>query len=187
MNNCFIFSKFTSKAFLQDKCLNGGTCLHQSYDNGTVQEICACPTNFSGPKCAKCAAIECLNGGTCRLSSSRSYRCDCPDEFEGLYCEIDKCKGYCKNNGVCKIKPVVGPTCQCENNFSGSYCEIETSAKADCKITCQNNGYCRQETDGRESCVCVGNWKGINCELPPHCVDDICGKCDGSPFINECT
>lgn len=167
--------------------MNGGTCLHQSFDNGTVQEICACPTNFSGSKCEKCASIECLNGGTCRTTSSFSYRCSCPDEFEGLYCEIDKCKGYCKNNGNCTVKPVIGPTCHCENNFSGSFCELYNNAGgSDCKMTCQNNGYCKTKSNGQEMCVCSGSWVGVHCEIPPRCVDDICGKCDGSSSINEC-
>lgn len=54
-------------------------------------------------------------------------------------------------------------------------------------MSCQNNGYCQKEANGRESCMCVGSWMGMNCETPPRCVDDICGKCDGSSSINECT
>lgn len=152
-----------------------------------------CPTNFSGSNCGNCAAIQCLNGGTCRETGTlEKYRCSCPDGFDGLFCEVDRCKGFCENNGRCIIHPVIGPTCSCQNNFSGERCEIDNlcphcddqSAPA-CTIKCQNNGYCK-ELNGRESCTCVSEWSGRFCELPPRCLDDECGKCAESSSINEC-
>lgn len=172
----------------QNKCLNGGTCIYHAYDNGTVSETCVCPANFSGPKCEKCASIECLNGGTCRATTtSDRYRCTCLDGFEGLYCEIDKCKGYCKNPpSICVIKPVVGPTCICDDDFSGTHCEID-DLKTNCQLDCKNNGVCRKESGGRGYCECAGEWSGPSCETPPPCSEDKCGKCDDTSSINECT
>lgn len=177
---------------LQDKCLNGGTCHYQAHENQTVTVTCACPSNFSGPKCENCDTIQCLNGGTCRsIASSDRYRCDCLDGFTGLFCEVDKCKNFCKNYGKCSIIPVIGPKCTCINNYSGETCEIDDlcpncNAKVpNCIIKCHNGGFCQKDGDNKEFCKCVGEWRGRNCELPPNCIDE-CGKCNESSSINEC-
>lgn len=161
-----------------------------------MNEYCVCPTNFSGPRCESCAAIQCLNGGTCRITFGAfdKYRCSCLDGFEGLFCEIDRCRGYCKNGGTCNIHPVTGPKCDCHNNYSGENCEVDDLCRnsncdnnySDCLMTCQNDGYCQKDVEGMDACVCVGEWSGKSCETPPECIDNECGKCSESSAINEC-
>lgn len=171
--------------------MNGGTCRYHVYDNGTINEVCVCPSNFSGPSCESCAAIQCLNEGTCRGSGDK-YRCICPDGFAGLFCEVDLCRGYCKNDGKCSIRPVTGPSCECQNNFSGEKCEIDNLCPdcngnpPSCFIKCHNGGFCQKVANEKESCECVGEWTGVTCEIPPPCEDDECGKCSESSSINEC-
>jgi low-density lipoprotein receptor-related protein 1 (alpha-2-macroglobulin receptor) len=68
-------------SFQKITCLNGGTCLSIPRD-GFNNEMCSCPTNFSGSRCQNCAAKECFNGGSCILDSD-VYKCSCPDGFSG--------------------------------------------------------------------------------------------------------
>lgn len=157
-----------------------------------MSENCVCPTNFSGSKCESCAAIQCLNGGTCRKTGTfEKFRCSCLDEFTGVFCELDRCKGFCKNNGACSIHPVIGPKCTCQNNFSGDHCEINDLCPlcpiaSNCNIKCHNGGYCVKDSRAKESCICIGEWIGTFCETPPRCIDDECGRCSELSSINEC-
>lgn len=157
----------------QDTCLNGGRCIVKAQTNGSIVETCICPTNFSGSRCENCAAIQCLNGGTCRVgSSSDKYRCDCPDSFAGFYCEVDKCKDFCRNNGKCSIHPVMGPKCECLYNYSGDQCETDDK-KLDCNLDCGHNGVCRRVRDN-EYCDCTDGWTGRICDMQPSCTEEQC-------------
>uniref|UniRef100_A0A8C3TEB6 Neurogenic locus notch homolog protein 1 n=1 Tax=Chelydra serpentina TaxID=8475 RepID=A0A8C3TEB6_CHESE len=68
-------------------CLNGGTCI-------SIHK-CMCDPAFTGPDCqypvsSPCNSNPCYNGGTCEYFSDASphYQCNCPANFNGLYCHI---------------------------------------------------------------------------------------------------
>lgn len=172
-------------------CHNGGTCQYQQNKNGTISQLCVCPSGFNGDFCEKCDAIKC-NEGTCQRDSSNKFRCICTERYTGLFCEVDRCKNYCQNNGRCHIENIKGPVCDCDENFTGDHCENEVKICSNCPenlpscdMNCENGGYCRKDIDDFESCLCVGEWSGKYCQLPPRCIDE-CGKCNESSSINEC-
>ena len=44
-----------------------------------------------------CAALGCINGGLCLLSTAAQAYCDCPDRYTGLQCEIGKLSMFSKS------------------------------------------------------------------------------------------
>ncbi|CAI4223629.1 unnamed protein product [Auanema sp. JU1783] len=69
----------------------------------------------------------CLNGGTCRAVSNRSYQCMCENGYYGGRCEkASKCiSSPCQNGGECIIDAVNDYTCICKPGFYGVDCEME--------------------------------------------------------------
>ncbi|CAG5117020.1 unnamed protein product, partial [Candidula unifasciata] len=109
----------------------------------------------------------CLHGGTCNSHGV----CECPQGFQGPFCDIALCNPPCQNNGTC-ISP---STCACPLGFYGNYCE-----KAVCGHVCHNGGQCLPEG----FCWCAQGFYGDACEYS-HCVPTCQngGICRGS---NQC-
>lgn len=87
-----------------------------------------------------CAAITCLNGGTCNDGN-----CFCPGGWTGTYCETqvvtDPCAGVlCLNGGNC-----VNGNCLCAAGYTGNLCENQLPAqsvritKIECSLFPQTN------------------------------------------------
>lgn len=62
--------------------------------------LCDCPSgivmnaNCSNATLATvCSSNVCLNGGTCSLLSSNQFKCSCPTNYSGQYCEIQTFRG----------------------------------------------------------------------------------------------
>ena len=94
---------------------NNGTCFDL---NGSQRFSCICPINYIGETCQtnQCEdiGIECLNGGTCVMSSNQTNQaaCHCTDSFLGKNCEFECCGGGIDcipcYEGTCK-----GDICEC--------------------------------------------------------------------------
>ncbi len=90
-------------------CLHGSKCVQNPYDEGSY--YCDCDeviwdVNYEGLFCEHkaevyCTGVEngidehwfCTNGGTCiekTQPSGSDWGCDCPDEYEGSYCQFVK-------------------------------------------------------------------------------------------------
>lgn len=111
--------------------------------------------------------MDCLNGGECVLgiltpdqakgrynffenNDEQFQRCVCPDNYEGLYCEVQKepCgTEYCYNGGVCKAD---NSTCDCSRapNYEGDYCQLEKATvvagtvNTTQQVPCGRNSFC---------------------------------------------
>uniref|UniRef100_A0A1I7UYA9 C-type lectin domain-containing protein n=1 Tax=Caenorhabditis tropicalis TaxID=1561998 RepID=A0A1I7UYA9_9PELO len=170
--------------------------------NGTIN--CECENGFSDDRCDRVNVCEahilvCQNSGTC---NTETQKCDCPDLFNGTYCEqnLNKCETnsiFCENGGSC-IKET--GKCECPDNYTGDLCENQI-IKCD-NITCYNGGTCRNG-----SCVCLPGTTGDFCEdfgqpcmivnpngtISPYCLNGICYNlptgascdCDGTEFTGR--
>lgn len=87
-----------------------------------------------------CLDDPCTNGGSCVLTESGGYTCNCPVEFGGINCQsdltnIDDCAAVpCKNEGSC-IDSLGGFTCVCKDAFYGKTCEEEIGSCSGVKFT----------------------------------------------------
>lgn len=115
-------------------------------DNGVCQYdgSCLCNPGWCGPTCSisstpttpaatGCAAIQCLNGGTCvDLSVAPFGTCQCPAAYTGSRCEtlvnLNPAAGcsslQCLNGGTCQeINVAPFGVCQCPADYTGATCE----------------------------------------------------------------
>ncbi|XP_049320566.1 hyaluronan-binding protein 2 isoform X3 [Astyanax mexicanus] len=52
---------------------------------------CKCRSPYRPPRCKKpspCRPSPCLNGGTCVKGGKRSFKCVCPDNYTGKFCQV---------------------------------------------------------------------------------------------------
>lgn len=110
-------------------------------------------------------------------------RCDCPPEFGGRYCEMEKttCGSdgeVCYHGGTCVERVVDGKTlhhCDCSNTYTEevsyagrtclfpatSYCS-KSGSGLNGHLFCVNGGKCR--ADPYMGCECVAPFTGFSCE-----------------------
>uniref|UniRef100_A0A5S6QLH0 EGF-like domain-containing protein n=1 Tax=Trichuris muris TaxID=70415 RepID=A0A5S6QLH0_TRIMR len=70
--------------------------------------------------------VSCAEGGRPVPELFHSKRCECEEEYNGVFCEIyiGGCVTHqCKNNGTC-IDSQPGYRCKCKRGFAGDNCEI---------------------------------------------------------------
>ena len=131
-------------------------------------------TSSSSKECPlQCPPNRCRNGGSC-IDGINTFTCDCPDGWEGEFCEVstNDCADYpCQNNGIC-VDGLNSFTCICQPGWGGDNCEINTD---DCEPNrCKNGGNC---VDGTYSftCDCLDGWEGEFCEVNINdCADNPC-------------
>uniref|UniRef100_A0A3Q2CY79 Low density lipoprotein receptor-related protein 1Ab n=1 Tax=Cyprinodon variegatus TaxID=28743 RepID=A0A3Q2CY79_CYPVA len=112
----------------QDYCMNGGTCL-VSMGN---QPTCSCKPEYQGDQCqyskwqleglncfivaifltiplflssGKCEGF-CQNGGTCLQTSNGTKLCQCPIQYTGHQCELNKCE-FCGEGSASIVIPIL--------------------------------------------------------------------------------
>ncbi len=74
----------------------------------SVSALVSCNKSDCGPQ-------ECLNNGVCEKGI-----CECPEGFDGLYCELTPCdKIKCYNGATCN-----NGACECPPGFEGVDCSI---------------------------------------------------------------
>ncbi|XP_067443425.1 cadherin EGF LAG seven-pass G-type receptor 2 isoform X2 [Thunnus thynnus] len=145
---------------------------------------CTCLTGYFGTNCTDaCALNPCEHESTCtrKLSSSRGYTCDCPNNYFGHYCEkktdLPCPRGWWghKTCGPC--------SCQTDKGFD-SDCN-KTSGECRCK----DNHYRPEDSDTCLLCDCypVGSFSRAcdresgQCQCKPGVIGRQCDHCD-NPF-----
>ncbi|XP_035694322.1 sushi, nidogen and EGF-like domain-containing protein 1 [Branchiostoma floridae] len=71
-----------------------------------------------------CEPNDCQNGGNCTSCFGASI-CDCPDGFDGMFCEIyvDECDSNpCQHGGTCHDR-INSYVCHCQSGYTGDNCE----------------------------------------------------------------
>jgi hypothetical protein len=145
-------------------CFNNGSCL-STYNN---TYLCICLPSYTGTFCEQynpCMNFQCLNGGTCVISSSalNGRTCICPVGYTGQACgiSISPClNSPCVNNGICLAIPgTFNYTCSCTPSYTGTFCEIYINPCLN--YSCANGGTCYRTVDGRALCSCLPMFTGV--------------------------
>ena len=126
--------------------------------------------------CTVCSINPCLNGGTCNVTNTKDYVCNCDRQYTGVNCETKRpaCElNQCLNNATCiNVQSIEGYFCNCTLNYKGTHCE----AMKDClKQPCLNNGLCIENTKGYH-CNCTTNYRGENCQDVKACLSNPCNN-----------
>ncbi|XP_078001185.1 uncharacterized protein LOC144453723 isoform X3 [Glandiceps talaboti] len=115
---------------------------------------------------------QCLNGGTCLMSTTGMSYCLCEDWFTGVNCETalgcDYYQNRCQNGGRCVMTPgAIGGYCTCTDGFTGNLCEQPIERGCDyVHNICRNGGTCMMSQVGIHSfCVCTPQFSGEHCEM----------------------
>ena len=112
---------------------------------------------------------NCSNQGVCKLSTNKTYICECNANFMGKSCQTDErpCSqaNRCLNNGTCiNSLDLTSSSCQCPQNgpFYGQYCENMRNLCEN--VTCSSHGYCSQ-SQSETKCKCYVGYDGDKCEI----------------------
>ncbi|XP_055692338.1 low-density lipoprotein receptor-related protein 1 [Lutzomyia longipalpis] len=116
------------------------------------------------------------NSGKCVFDEGE-WRCSCPPQYTGEFCEHYRCSGYCKNKGMCYIdligmhqNPKEPPPlrCNCPSAWTGERCEISATV---CRKFCHNGATCVDRDKNGTQCICAEGFQGSRCE---YCTDLMC-------------
>ncbi|XP_050545727.1 protein cueball [Daktulosphaira vitifoliae] len=111
--------------------------------------------------------------------------CICINGFEGKYCELYICDGYCVS-GLCSISHYGKPECACPSTSFGDKCE-----KHKCPSECINGGNCILDTLGNPKCECQLGFTGNTCQYKSDWLIEICSVyCQNTPkssALNICS
>lgn len=167
-------------------CLNGATCMEDSYDKSKYH--CNCPASetpgiFAGKHCE--AEGDSLCDGVGIMD----------DIIDTDYHDVNNGMWFCTNGGEClKLEEDLETKCDCPYGFYGLHCELEVNKI--CTLPCDNEGVCKfgikdlsDFTDSRLDvaeffgtanyhgmhCVCPAGFTGIQCEhTVENCGDGLC-------------
>ncbi|KAK6044769.1 EGF-like domain protein, partial [Cooperia oncophora] len=133
---------------------------------------CKCRDDHVGPTCniwrsplINCdvdGPLTCFNGGVCNTTENK-FRCECPPNFTGLFCEtdVDEClTSPCLNGATC-VNQIGTFYCMCPRGYKGTTCEerIEVCSSR----TCLNGGSCIDGVNGYV-CKCAPGFVGQRCQ-----------------------
>eukprot|EP00026_Physarum_polycephalum_P000008 Phypoly_transcript_00008.p1 GENE.Phypoly_transcript_00008~~Phypoly_transcript_00008.p1 ORF type:complete len:1984 (+),score=285.38 Phypoly_transcript_00008:6000-11951(+) len=152
-------------------CNNGGSCAK----NTSGLPYCACPNNFAGDHCEKCAPGY-VGYPTCSLPP-------------------DPCSSYtCNFHGSCTTDKSGNPHCDCQAKYDGDHCDTcKTGYQSypDCNpisdpcasFVCNNQGKCATNATGLPHCTCPTQFAGEHCEM---CAPGYTGYPTCSPAPDPC-
>lgn len=106
----------------------------------------------------------CKNKGTLHANGT----CTCAPGFEGEFCQIGVCDGYCVT-GTCTVGENGQQTCKCPETSFGDRCEKQL-----CSGKCQNGGDCKFDSAGNPRCECVAGYVGDLCQFKPSWLNELC-------------
>uniref|UniRef100_A0A914X3B5 EGF-like domain-containing protein n=1 Tax=Plectus sambesii TaxID=2011161 RepID=A0A914X3B5_9BILA len=180
---CFFgsFCEYNPCTEFGEPCENEGTC---QYDSQTCTTTCHCKNGTFGILCEEhdpCASQPCRNGGTCNRLNDNSFHCQCPQCYNGQFCDRDPCADvgdFCGDHGHC-IFNVSGvcqnSACECDHGWAGNNCQNQISTTAPPATTrttppiqclsdpCQHGGTCTA-AGSSYTCQCLTPYIGKNCE-----------------------
>lgn len=141
---------------------------------------------FDGFQIVTCNTPECplhCHTGTCKVVKNVP-KCQCPNEFQGEFCQHYRCSGHCLNQGICRLESLLGQDhsdgslpkliCECPLQWTGERCEISASK---CLTFCHNGARCTSNGE----CLCPSGFKGDTCQ---ECDDLMCEN-NGTCMRNE--
>ncbi|KAK5985677.1 hypothetical protein GCK32_005469 [Trichostrongylus colubriformis] len=169
---------------------------------------CKCQYDHVGPACniwrsplVNCdvdGPLSCLNGGVCNATENK-FRCECPPNFTGLFCEtdVDECSiSPCYNGATC-VNQIGSFHCICPPGYKGAICEdpVEICSSSDVPAVCAGcsfkagNAQCDRECDRQEcgydggDCMAQERDPFIACASAEYCArvfhDGVCDEiCD---------
>ncbi|XP_061167265.1 uncharacterized protein LOC133176117 [Saccostrea echinata] len=123
-----------------------------------VDNIRISPLSCNAP--GPCDGVDCQNGGSCQVTSSSTFECQCQTGFSGQFCQNDVCSGNTCVNGACNPVSASDYTCQCDEGWYGENCDIDPCSTNDCV-----NGECVALSETETECQCNTGWSGTNCDI----------------------
>ena len=115
---------------------------------------------FEGRTCEvnidDCHNHQCKNGGTC-LDGIKTYTCQCPPTYTGMYCQtdVDECQ---QRPNICKV----WIPCFFKVMLIDIYTFFMPWLNVFFCFFLQNGATCTN-TPGSFSCICVNGWTGEDC------------------------
>ena len=83
-------------------CKNQAQCVLDAYSAAGFR--CICPPAYTGIYCDQvlnpCQSTPCQNAGICQMQPPYSFSCQCPQNFQGQFCEIQQ------NSRGCQIRNI---------------------------------------------------------------------------------
>ncbi|KAL7676433.1 hypothetical protein ACOME3_002686 [Neoechinorhynchus agilis] len=154
-------------------CSNNGMCVN------TVGSFrCECQKGWTKDRqCRKwtspCSDNPCKNDGQCRFDEfTYEEICECPNGFEGSFCQIRApgCSN-CENGGKCEyVNESRSFQCSCPSGFTGKKCEIQVDPCDGNEYKCKNGGICSSEmsrlSPEKIKCTCPPGYQGDLCNDP---------------------
>lgn len=133
----------------------------------------------------ECANSPCFNGGSC-VDLIGGFRCECPVEWTGEFCDKGKCSFFsyllqvlsffkfvfkdvneCESNSASAFGPCInadgcenlpgGFNCVCQKGWTGETCSININ---DCVGVCENGATCTDLLNDYY-CSCPEGFKGL--------------------------
>ncbi|XP_065210644.1 protein crumbs isoform X2 [Planococcus citri] len=141
--------------------------------------LSSCSYDGSGKLCqnpiSECQP-PCQHNGTC-ISTPEGYKCNCPPEYTGGFCEedVDECKrkpsacvhGHCLNSDG-------SYQCFCTPGYTGDHCELDID---EClSHPCFNGATCINAVN-RFNCICTPGYTGRECRININ-------ECDPNPCLS---
>jgi len=175
-------------------CGEHGTC-----DDAGGDTTCICDDTYYGDLCdsfmGTCLNANCGSNGSCEVTSTNTYKCECEPGYVGRNCEtLDECalavanqETPCQNGGTC-VDGDNAFTCTCLSGWTGADCsEVQACqvAVANGETPCNGNGTCVDGTgasDASYTCMCNTGWLGLGCGVVDRCVGHACQN--GSTCVN---